>query len=405
VNAFWLSAALMTVVTLVLIAAPLLKRPSRLVARRVDYDITVYKDQLAEIDRDFERGLLGEAEAEAAKIEIQRRMLKAADGAQADSADGKAGPAPSRSLSIAGLLAVGFAAGAFAIYAYKGSPDMPDQPYAERDIGAEIADREGRLERREVMQLVARLIETLRKKPDDIRGWLLLGRTYMTINESQGAMNAFRRAMELSGRRPDITADYAEAMVLAEDGNIQVPAKKLFAEILAADPFAPKARYYLGLAKAQAGDLAGALQDWVDLTALSQDDAPWIETLTGQITGIAGEMGIDPATVKPSGRALALSLTRGLGTSRPAPALPQSSMPAAPRGPSAEDVKAAQQMSADDRQKMIRTMVQRLADRLKDNPDDLAGWQRLARAYEVLGDAEKSKQAEARAEALAGKAR
>ena len=404
-NAFWLSAALMTVATLVLIAAPLLKRPSRLAARRVDYDITVYKDQLAEIDRDFERGLLGEAEAEAAKIEIQRRMLKAADDAQADSADSKAGPAQTRSLAIAGLLAVGFAAGAFAIYDYKGSPDLPDRPYAERDIGAEIADREGRLERREVMQLVARLIETLRKKPDDIRGWLLLGRTYMTLNESQGAMNAFRRAMELSGRRPDITADYAEAMVLAEDGNIQALAKRLFAEILAADPFAPKARYYLGLAKAQAGDLAGALQDWVDLTALSPDDAPWMETLTGQITGIAGEMSIDPATVKPSGRALALSLTRGLGTSRPAPVLPQSSMPAAPRGPSAEDVKAAQQMSADDRQKMIRTMVQRLADRLKDNPDDLAGWQRLARAYGVLGDAEKSKQAQARAEALAGKAR
>jgi cytochrome c-type biogenesis protein CcmH len=399
VNAFWLSAALMTAVTLLLIAAPLLKRPSRLVVRRVDYDITVYKDQLAEIDRDFERGLLGEAEAEAAKIEIQRRMLKAADGSMADSADGKAGPAPSRSLAIAGLLAVGFAAGAFAIYDYKGSPDLPDRPYAERDIGAEIADREGRLERREVMQLVARLIETLKKKPDDIRGWLLLGRTYMTLNESQGALNAFRRAMELSGRRPDITSDYAEAMVLADDGKIQAPAKKLFSEILAADPFAPKARYYLGLAKAQAGDLAGALQDWVDLIALSADDAPWMETLTGQVTGIAGEMGIDPATVKPSGRALALSLTRGLGTSRAAPALPQSSMPTAP-GPSAEDVKAAQQMSADDRQKMIRTMVQRLADRLKDNPDDLAGWQRLARAYKVLGDAEKSKQAQARAEAL-----
>lgn len=398
-NAFWLSAALMTAVTLLLIAAPLLKRPSRLVVRRVDYDITVYKDQLAEIDRDFERGLLGEAEAEAAKIEIQRRMLKAADGSMADSADGKAGPAPSRSLAIAGLLAVGFAAGAFAIYDYKGSPDLPDRPYAERDIGAEIADREGRLERREVMQLVARLIETLKKKPDDIRGWLLLGRTYMTLNESQGALNAFRRAMELSGRRPDITSDYAEAMVLADDGKIQAPAKKLFSEILAADPFAPKARYYLGLAKAQAGDLAGALQDWVDLIALSADDAPWMETLTGQVTGIAGEMGIDPATVKPSGRALALSLTRGLGTSRAAPALPQSSMPTAP-GPSAEDVKAAQQMSADDRQKMIRTMVQRLADRLKDNPDDLAGWQRLARAYKVLGDAEKSKQAQARAEAL-----
>ena len=62
-------------------------------------------------------------------------------------------------------------------------------------------------------------------------------------------------------------------------------------------------------------------------------------------------------------------------------------------------------MSADDRQKMIRSMVQRLADRLAENPDDLAGWQRLAKAYEVLGEAAKAEEVRKRIEAMALKAR
>jgi cytochrome c-type biogenesis protein CcmH len=171
-------------------------------------------------------------------------------------------------------------------------------------------------------------------------------------------------------------------MVMAGKGTVSAPAMKLFADTLASYPFDHKARYYLGLAKAQSGDLRGALQDWIDLGMLSPPGAPWMETVNQQIKGISGELGIDPAIIKPSPKVLALS-----------------------RGPSPEDVKAAEQMSADDRQKMIRSMVQRLADRLAENPDDLAGWQRLAKAYEVLGEAAKAEEVRKRIEAMALKAR
>ncbi len=376
--AFWLAAVLMTAVTVLVLGVPLLRSRSGRKDQRADYDITVYRDQLAEIDRDFERRLLGEAEADAAKIEIQRRMLKAADAAPT----GNEITAPSRNPAVAWALAVCVAAGAFGMYAYKGSPDMPNQPYAKRDIAAEIAARKGQLERQEVLQLVSRLTENLKQRPDDLRGWMLLGRTYMTINAFDGALQAFRRASELLGGRPDITTEYGEAMVLAEEGIVSAQARKLFSDTLATYPFNPRARYYLGLAKAQAGDLKGALQDWIDLGVLSPPDAAWRETLNQQIASAAGNLGIDPATIKPSPQALALS-----------------------RGPSPEDVQAAKQMSEGDRQKMIRSMVQRLADRLAENPDDPAGWQRLANAYEVLGEAEKAKDARAQAEALANKAR
>ncbi|MBT3306072.1 MAG: c-type cytochrome biogenesis protein CcmI, partial [Alphaproteobacteria bacterium] len=245
-SAFWIATALMTAATVAVVVFPLLRASGQQKAKRAEYDITVYKDQLAEIDRDFERGLLAEAEADAARIEIQRRMLKAAAPSVEDTAAGKAKPAPTRSIALTGLLAVGVTAGAFGLYAYKGSPEMSDRPYASRDIAAEITAREGRLERREVMQLIARLLETMKKRPDDIRGWILLARTYMTISEFEGAMGAFKRAVDLSNRDPEVVADYAEAMILAQDGNIPETAKTLYAEILTKDPYNPKAGHCLG---------------------------------------------------------------------------------------------------------------------------------------------------------------
>lgn len=412
---FWAAAALMTVAALAAVIVPLLRRPRQSGPGRAEFDLTVYKDQLAEIGRDRERGLLGEAEAEAASIEIQRRMLKAtgpAGGEAPGGEDGTGGGPGQRSLNraAAAILAAAIPIAAFGFYIALGSPDMPNLPYAERDIGAEIVAREGRLERAEVLQLTAPLVEALKKNPGDAKGWLLLGRTYLTINEFDGALDAFRRATELSNRRPEIAASYAEAMIMAEDGRVPAAAKKLFTDILAADPFNTKARYYLGLEKAQAGNLKDALQAWVDLATLSPAGASWLDSVNRQIAGAARELGIDPGAVKPSARALTLALTMGLGAPRtqslPAAAMPPAANPApaspanSSTGPGAADVEAASRMSAADRDRMIRSMVQRLADRLADNPNDLAGWRRLAKAYEVLGDEEKAEDARQRIQAL-----
>lgn len=410
---FWVTAALMIVAVVAVVLVPMLRRPKQSGPARAEFDLTVYKDQLAEIERDRERGLLGDTEAEAAIIEIKRRMLKAAEPEDGDG-NTEAVSTGQQFLNrpLAAVLAAALPMAALGFYFFLGSPDRPDLPYASRDINAEIQAREGRLQKAEVLQLTGRLVEALKKNPGDTKGWLLLGRTYLTINEFDGALDAFRRATELSGRRPDIAASYAEAIVLSENGRITATAKKLFAEILAAAPFDPKARYYLGLEMAQRGNLMGAIQAWVDMVAVSPTNAPWLADINQQIASAAEEMNIDPATIKPSARAAALALTRGLGSAKSSP-LPQSSMPPAasapapssspsstPRGPSAADVEAAGQMSAGDRDQMIRGMVQRLADRLKENPDDLAGWQRLAQAYEVLGETAKAEEVRNRIKAL-----
>ena len=142
-------------------------------------------------------------------------------------------------------------------------------------------------------------------------------------------------------------------------------------------------------AKAQAGDLAGALQDWIDLAAIAPPDAPWLSAVREQIARAAADLGTDPSTLAPSAEVADLLPEGTAGTTRP-------SLP----GPTREDVAAAADMSAEDRAAMVRAMVERLAARLEEDPDDIDGWRRLARAWSVLGEARKAAEARARAEAL-----
>jgi len=232
-------------------------------------------------------------------------------------------------------------------------------------------------------RLTARLAQQMEKQPDRVDGWLLLGRSLRTLENYDEASRAFERALALTGRAPDVLSEYGEILVLAHGGRVAEPARRVFEETLRAAPAEPRARYYLGLAKAQQGDPRAALQDWVDLIAVSPPDAPWLADIRREIQGVATAAGIDAETLAPSA---------GL------------SAPAAP-GPSAEDAKAAAEMSPAERDAMIRGMVEGLAARLEDQPGDADGWRRLARAYEVLGEPEKAKDALAQAEAAERKAR
>jgi len=394
----WITIAVLTAVALGLLLVPLARRGRAPAPTRAAYDITVYRDQLAEVDRDLERGLFGDDQAHAARIEIQRRMLAAGPEDGSGGTEKPARPRPRGSVAVIAAIAVAVPAGAVGLYLYLGSPGAPGQPFAERGTAtagadAEAGDQEG------LRAVVGRLAERLLRNPDDLNGWLLLARSYMTLEHYDDAANAFRRAMGLSDNRADIAAGYAEAVALGDGGPITPEVRQIFEGVFAAEPGNTKARYYLGLAKAQQGDVRGALQDWVDLRVLSPPDAPWHPVLEQQIERAARALDIDPATVEPSPGAVALAGARPpfRGT---APGAPPATSPA---GPSRADREAATRMSDEERAAMIRSMVKRLAGRLEENPGDREGWFRLARAYEVLGEMEKAGEARARAEALKGK--
>jgi cytochrome c-type biogenesis protein CcmH len=232
---------------------------------------------------------------------------------------------------------------------------------------------------------VAELEARLKTAPDDIDGWRLLSRSYALLGEPQKASKAAARAAALEARSGDADAQSAagEDLVTANDDKVVPAARRLFEAALKADPRDPRARFYMGLAAAQDGHGDEALQRWLALEADSPADAPWREGLRTNIDRLAAQLGMSAADLARRRAALAAAEPAPPATA-PAPAA------AAIPGPSAADVAAAAKMSSDDRAAMIRAMVQRLADRLAQEPGNVDGWMRLGRAYDVLGEKQKS---------------
>ncbi len=372
----WLFVIVMALVAGAALLLPLL-RTRATHDRRADYDLEVYRDQLAELERDLARGVIGEGEAKAARAEIGRRILAAS---QDETVTAPSSPPVARPLAIA--IAAAAPALALALYLGFGSPQIPGLPLSARHVSEGASAQAARSE---LARQVAGLAERLQKNTEDLRGWLLLARSLGELGRHDESITAWRQVMRLSGDAVEHAGAFGEALVQAADGVVTPDARAAFERVLAADPLDARARFYVGLAQAQAGDGRAAVQSWTDLLAVAPPDAPYLPTVRERIRRTAEESRIDPATIKPSP-----DLQAAAEAARKAP-----------RGPSAADMEAMQRMSPEERRQAIRGMVEGLAARLEAQPDDVEGWRRLGRAWRVLGEREKSAQAFARAAALA----
>lgn len=350
----WIIFALMTAAAIFAVLWPLARKPR---ADAGGSDVVVYRDQLQEIDADRAAGLIGEAEAEAARIEVSRRLLAAADAEPA-------APTPTsstwrrRAAALAALIVVPVVALGF--YATLGSPDVPAQPAFAR---ATVPPG-----RESMAGLISQVEAHLEHNPKDGAGWEVIAPVYMRLGRFDDAVAAWRKALALNGETADRDADLGEAQVAAANGIVTDEAKAMFQRAIERDGTEAKARYFLGLADEQDGNRDGAVAKWRALLNDAPPDAPWVGFVRA-------------------------ALARVTGAPPPAPA----STPAAAGapGPSATDMAAAANMTDAQRNAMIRGMVAKLADRLHADGSDVQGWLRLVRAYVVLGDADKAKDAAA----------
>lgn len=278
---FWIVIAAMAVSAAALLLLAFVRRPAG--AARRDYDMAVYRDQLAEVARDESRGLLNGEEATAAKLEIERRILAAADSQES------APPVSNRARTALMIAAIAAPLAALGLYLDRGAPNVPGRPFAER--GAEQS--ESKIDNAQVNAMVEELSTRLAKKPDDPEGWAMLGRSYMVLNRFDDAAAAFSRAGELKPADAALAASEGEALVFARGGLVTPEARDLFETALRTDPKEARSRFYLGLASAQAGEPRAALAAWEALVAEGPADAPWVPELKRQIATlrerIAGE--------------------------------------------------------------------------------------------------------------------
>ncbi|MFN7101704.1 MAG: c-type cytochrome biogenesis protein CcmI [Pseudorhizobium sp.] len=317
-------------------------------------EIAVYKDQLTELERDRAHGLISADDAVYAKAEIGRRLLAAAGDAGEDKIE-----APRRGMTAAAIFVTLLVpAVSLSAYVSLGSPQLPDQPLAARldNPGSNMA------------LLVAQAERHLAQNPNDGAGWDLLAPIYFRTMRLADAELAYRNAIRIMGTSPERTAGLGETLIAANDGIVTEDARLAFEESLRLSPENPRARFYLALALEQSGRRDEARAAFEAIAAASPADAPWMELVQQHIAENGGEVSPPVAAMPP-------------GASQ------------APGGPTADDIAAAEDMSGTDRQDMIRGMVESLAARLEDDPNNLDGWLRLIRSYSVLGDREKATEA------------
>jgi cytochrome c-type biogenesis protein CcmH len=350
----WVIFALMTAAAIFAVVWPL-GRASR--ASAGGSDLAVYKDQLKEIDSDRACGLIGEAEAEAARLEISRRLLAAAD-APSGASTAATGSLRSERRRVAAVAALAvLTLGPLGFYIALGSPNIPGEP-----AFARVTTPKGH---ESIASLVSQVEAHLATSPNDGAGWEVLAPVYTRLGRFDDAVQARKKALLLNGPTATREADLGEAETAAANGVVTAEAKAAFERAVASDPKEAKARYFLGLAAEQDGMNDEAASIWRSMLAEAPTGAPWVAFVRQALARVSGG---PVATVEPS----------------------------------TADISAVANMSEDARRDTIRGMVARLADRLHDNGGDVEGWLRLVRAYVVLGDRTKAKDAAAEAKRALG---
>ncbi len=383
----WMILTAMAALALVLILRPLLRREKE-GPNRAEYDTRIYKDQLAELERDTARGVITKDAASAARTEIARRLLAADEEVKATSAASQ----QSSGKVVAAIVGCAIPVLALGTYAMLGSPQLPGQTGAELQAKAKaLQDSKSANAAPDLNTIVAQLAARLERRPDDLEGWRLYARSLVGMRRFADAVAAYQRATTLAPKNADLWSQMAEAQITAAGGSVTPAARQTLEKALLVDPAEPRARYYVGLAARQAGAIKQALKIWLDLEADSAPSAPWCKILGERIAKTAKDNGISADQLA--------SMRKSAGTNT-ASSNNQVAENTRPPGPTAEDVKAAQQMSAKDRLTMIRGMVGRLAEKMEDDPKNAEGWLRLGRSYEVLNDPAKSRDAYAKAAAL-----
>jgi cytochrome c-type biogenesis protein CcmH len=302
-----------------------------------DGALAIYKDQLTELTRDEEQGLISSTEAQSQKTEISRRMLQAARDAKAAS--------PARANTMPWYLALTVPVLAGVIYWQLGSPLVADVPRAAR-LASAMANND------RVAQ-VAMVEEHLEKKPEDVTGWEVLQIEYQREGRFADAARALTNIMRIKGGTGTGYADLAELLTFANKGLVTSESAAAAREALKREPQNPKAMFYGGLALKQEGKKAEALALFRALSISAPADAPWLTAVNEEIAAL-----------------------QNASSSAPEIAV--------------EQVEEGMGMSPEDRQKMIAGMVDGLEAKLDENENDLQGWLRLIRARAVMGERDKA---------------
>jgi len=369
----WIILTGLTSVAAVLLTITLVRRVPPPISGR-ERATALWRAQIAEIDHEVEQGSLNPEEAGSARAEVERRIVAAA---KEQGPETQVSSEKFRLVTVAAV--VGWiVAGATGLYAYVGRPDLPAaefQPQAAAALSpgvstTSMATSDPATVAGDVDDMITGLSDRLAANPDDADGWQMLGWSYFNTQRYREASEAYAKAVAITGDDSELLSLYGETLVRAADGMVTDQALEMFDKAVTLNGSDARARFFQGMAIEQQGDPAAAIEAWITLLNSAPPGADWAASVEQRIRELAAAENIPLEGRLPETSDTVASLT----PSQPAPA------------PTADDVSAAMQMAPDDRQAMIRGMVDKLQARLEDEPNDVDGWIRLMRSRLVLGE-------------------
>jgi len=369
----WIILTGLTSVAAVLLTITLVRRVPPPISGR-ERATALWRAQIAEIDHEVEQGSLNPEEAGSARAEVERRIVAAA---KEQGPETQVSSEKFRLVTVAAV--VGWiVAGATGLYAYVGRPDLPAaefQPQAAAALSpgvstTSMATSDPATVAGDVDDMITGLSDRLAANPDDADGWQMLGWSYFNTQRYREASEAYAKAVAITGDDSELLSLYGETLVRAADGMVTDQALEMFDKAVTLNGSDARARFFQGMAIEQQGDPAAAIEAWITLLNSAPPGADWAASVEQRIRELAAAENIPLEGRLPETSDTVASLT----PSQPAPA------------PTADDVSAAMQMAPDDRQTMIRGMVDKLQARLEDEPNDVDGWIRLMRSRLVLGE-------------------
>lgn len=349
-NVFIGISALLTLLVVAWVIRPLLVKPSGSGMSSEKLNAAIHRDQLQALEGDLARGVISQQDFETTRDELQLRLLDDTESFEQAPAEKTAGfwTAP----RIAAAIGVSFPVLALGLYLQLGAPMAINPPVAR--VSAED---------QQITQMLDALAAKLQANPDNPQGWAMMARSYKVVGRFEEARQAFEKAGDFVKTNPDMLVDYAELLgIMAGNAFVGQP-QTMVEEALRQNPEHPMGLMIAGVAAYQSGDFSGAATRWEKLLRLLPPDSPDAQQIQANIADARGKAGM--------------------------PANDSNMLPPVPTA-------AAAGMTPE----MVNQMVDRLAARLKDNPDDLAGWARLARAYKVEGRLEEAAAAYAKTGSL-----
>lgn len=355
-------AALITLLVVAWVVRPLLRPAPQGGVSSLRLNADIYRDQLQTLEHDLARGVISAPDYEATRDELQLRLLD--DTEAPTEAPQVTNTSFWTARRTAAVIFVLLPLGAGGMYWWLGAPSAIDPVATQQATNDKI------------VQMIDGLAARLKANPDNPKGWAMLARSYKVMGRLEEAAQAYAKAGDVVNADPDLLVDYAELLAMRANDNIEGRPLELVTKALALNPQHPMGLMISGVAAYRRDDFAGAAAQWEKLLLVLEPgspDAQQVEADIAEARTKAGLPGSKKTTTKPATNTVAVPAANGTDGGK---------------GP-AVDAATAGPMT----QEKINQMVERLAERLKANPDDLAGWARLARAYKVQNRLAEAEQA------------